>query len=182
MLKEIDKSWTLFLDRDGVINERKPGDYVRHWEEFNFLKGVKESLRVLNNHFGKILIISNQRGIAKGLIKPEELVRIHSKMLNEIESAGGRIDKIYVCPDMEGENRKPNPGMGLQAIKDFPDIELKKSVMVGDSLTDMEFGRNLGVEINVLLKSTRKDVYERLPPVDLVFDDLAAFTKELPVR
>lgn len=182
MIEKINKDWTLFLDRDGVINEMKPGSYVMHWNEFRFLNGVKEALKVLNNNFGKIVIVSNQRGVAKGLIKPEELYVIHENMMKEITEAGGRIDKIYVCPDLEGENRKPNPGMGLQALKDFPEIDLKKSVMIGDSMTDMEFGRNLGVVTNVLLKSTRKMVYLAHPAVDLVYDDLPAVAKDLPVR
>src|SRR5690242_2310096 len=100
-------------------------------------------------------------------------------MQEEIEEAGGRIDKIYVCTEMESENRKPNPGMGLQAIKDFPTIDLSKSVMIGNTLSDMKFGRNLGVAINIFLPTTRKEVPLDHEDIDLDFDNLISFAKAL---
>ena len=144
----IDKSWTLFLDRDGVINRRLPGDYVKSWEEFEFLPGVKESLAKLSGIFGRIIIVTNQQGIGKGLMTEEGLKEIHQKMITEVEAAGGRIDAVYHCPGLAKDNppcRKPNPGMGLQAQQDFPEIVFNKSVMVGDSPSDMEFGTSLGM-------------------------------------
>jgi histidinol phosphatase-like enzyme len=100
-------------------------------------------------------------------------------MLGEIEDSGGRIDKIYFCTEMESPNRKPNPGMGLQALKDFPEIELSKSIMIGNTLSDMEFGRNLGVKINIFLPTTRKDVDLKDTDIDIVFNDLISVAKEL---
>lgn len=172
----------MFIDRDGVVNEEKHDDYIHKWEEFRFYEGAKEAFRILNETFGIIVMITNQRGVAKGLTRMEDLQLIHKNMKLEIEASGGRIDKIYVCTDMESENRKPNPGMGLQALKDFPQIDLRKSIMIGNTLSDMEFGRNLGVAINIFLPTTRKDVDRQDSRIDLVFDDLISVASALPVR
>lgn len=179
LLKTINKSWTLLIDRDGVINHEKKDDYIHTWEEFEFYDGVKEAMKIFNERFGRIILVTNQRGIARGLTKLEDLELIHKNMLEEIERSGGRIDQIYFCPDMEGPNRKPNHGMGLQALKDFPDIDLSKSVMIGNTLSDMAFGRNLGVAINIFLPTTRKEVDVNDPRIDLVFPDLESAAKAL---
>lgn len=179
LLKTINKSWTLLIDRDGVINHEKKDDYIHTWEEFEFYDGVKEAMKIFNERFGRIILVTNQRGIARGLTKLEDLELIHKNMLEEIERSGGRIDQIYFCPDMEGPNRKPNHGMGLQALKDFPDIDLSKSVMIGNTLSDMAFGRNLGVALNIFLPTTRKEVDVNDPRIDLVFPDLESAAKAL---
>lgn len=181
-LKNIDKSWTLFLDRDGVINDEKHMAYINTWEEFKFYDGVKEALRVFSEKFGKIFIVTNQRGVAKGLTKEEELKLIHSNMLEEILSAGGRVDKVYYCADMHSDNRKPNPGMGLQAQKDFPEVNFSKSIMVGNTLSDMKFGRNLGVALTIFLPTTRKEVDLNHGDIDLVFPHLLSMSQALSVR
>ncbi|MEO8823634.1 MAG: HAD-IIIA family hydrolase [Ginsengibacter sp.] len=178
-LKNIDSSWALFIDRDGVINEEKHNDYIHNWEEFKFYKGVKEAFKIFNEKLGVIVLITNQRGVAKGLTKIEDLNLIHKNMKEEIEAAGGRIDNIYVCIEMESFNRKPNPGMGLQAIKDFPKINLSKSLMIGNTLSDMKFGRNLGVAINIFIPTTRKEVSLNHEDIDLVFNDLISVAKAL---
>jgi histidinol-phosphate phosphatase family protein len=178
-LKNIDSSWTLFIDRDGVVNDEKHDDYIHTWDEFKFYEGVKEAFEIFNKKFGVIVMITNQRGVAKGLTKIEDLQLIHKNMLQEIEMANGRIDRIYYCTDMESENRKPNPGMGLQAIKDFPAIDLLKSVMIGNTLSDMKFGRNLGVAITIFLPTTRKDIPLDHEDIDLVFNDLISVAKAL---
>ncbi len=178
-LKNIDASWTLFLDRDGVINDEKHLDYIHTWEEFKFYKGVKEALKVFSEKFERIFIITNQRGVAKGLTKLEDLDLIHKNMLQELRTAGGRIDKIYYCTDMESPNRKPNPGMGLQAKNDYPEIDFSKSIMIGNTLSDMKFGRNLGIAVNIFLPTTRKDIDIKHGDIDLVFDDLIAVAKTL---
>lgn len=178
-LKKINTSWTLFIDRDGVMNTEKHADYIHTWEEFKFYKGVKEAFEIFNRKLGVIVIITNQRGVAKGLTKIEDLHLIHKNMQEEIEAAGGRIDNIYLCTEMESTNRKPNTGMGLQAIKDFPEIDLSKSLMIGNTLSDMKFGRNLGVAINIFLPTTRKEVPLDHEDIDLVFDDLISVAKAL---
>lgn len=178
-LKKTNSSWTLFIDRDGVVNDEKHLDYIHTWDEFKFYEGVKEAFKIFNKKFGIIVMITNQRGVAKGLTKLEDLNLIHKNMLQEIESSEGRIDRIYFCADMESENRKPNTGMGLQAIKDFPQIDLAKSVMIGNTLSDMKFGRNLSVAINIFLPTTRKDVPLNHEDIDLVFNDLFSVAKAL---
>jgi D-glycero-D-manno-heptose 1,7-bisphosphate phosphatase len=180
-LKDIDSGWTLFIDRDGVVNNEKYLDYIHTWDEFEFYEGVTDAFKIFNKKFGVIVMITNQRGVAKGITKLNDLHVIHRNMTQEIEDAGGRIDKIYFCPEMEGPNRKPNPGMGLQAINDFPEIDLSKSVMIGNTLSDMKFGRNLGVALNVFLTTTRKDVDVNDPLIDMSFGDLISVAKELSV-
>lgn len=150
MIPVFDKSWTLFLDRDGVINYKIINDYVRTWEHFRFEDGALSALKLLSGIFNRIIVVTNQQGIGKGLYTHSELDNIHFQMLEKVGKAGGRIDKIYYCPDLAIENpvcRKPNPGMAYKAKSDFPEIDFKKSVMVGDSVCDMEFGKKLGMHL-----------------------------------
>ena len=141
------KADTLFLDRDGVINRWLPGDYVRTWEQFAFLPGILESLRKWAKHFKHIIIVSNQRGVGKGKMTQEDLDAVHARMLSEIEAAGGRIDAIYTCMELEKDHpmRKPQPGMFQAACRDYPDIDPKRSLMLGDSDYDREFAANCGM-------------------------------------
>ncbi|MDT8394778.1 MAG: HAD-IIIA family hydrolase [Bacteroidales bacterium] len=144
----INKAWTLFLDRDGVVNERLTGDYVKSPEEFRFLPGAAGAIASLSEIFGRIVIVTNQQGIGKGLMTEEDLYLIHGFMMNEIQDAGGKIDAIYFSPHLEQEDhpmRKPGTGMALRAKQDFPEIDFKRSVMVGDGIHDMAFGRKLGM-------------------------------------
>ncbi len=145
----INKEWTLFLDRDGVINKKLDNDYVKHWIEFEFLDGVLEAIKSFHEVFGRIIIVTNQQGIGKGIYRVEDLELIHKNMLYEINYFGGRIDKIYYSPYLASENhasRKPGIGMALQAQRDFPEIDFKRSIIIGDSISDMEFGRNAGMK------------------------------------
>ncbi len=142
---ELKKFNTLFLDRDGVINVRIPGGYVAKPEEFQFLEGVLEAIPLLNAIFDRILIVTNQQGIGKGLMTSEDLEEVHRRMVEEISEAGGRIEKIYFCPDLADKQpncRKPAPAMALQAKSEYPEIDFQHSWMVGDSLSDLEFGWN----------------------------------------
>ncbi|MDQ6904791.1 MAG: HAD-IIIA family hydrolase [Bacteroidota bacterium] len=180
-LSKIDDTWTLFLDRDGVINEEKHEDYIHTWDEFKFYEGVKDSLAIFSKKFGRIFIVTNQRGVGKGVTKMEDLDVIHKNMVDEIIEAGGRIDKLYFAIDLENDspNRKPNPGMGLQAKLDFPEIDFSKSIMIGNTLSDMKFGRNIGTAINIFLPTTKKDVDIKDENIDLVFDSLISAAKAL---
>jgi len=177
-LTAIDKTWTLFLDRDGVINHEKHQQYVHTWEEFNFYDGAKVAIQIFTQKFNRIVVVTNQRGVAKGLTKMEDLEIIHTNMTKDIEAVGGKIDAIYFCPEMESPNRKPNPGMGLQAAKDFKDIDFTKAIMVGNTLSDMEFGRNLGIK-TVFLTTTRPEVDTTDERIDAVYPSLIAFALEL---
>ena len=180
-LHKIDSSWSLFLDRDGVINEEKHQDYVQNWDEFRFYSGVKEAIKIFSEKFGRIFIVTNQRGVAKGITRIEDLKEMHHNMIKEIESSGGRVDKIYYAIDLEDDspNRKPNPGMGIQAKNDFPEIDFSKSVMIGNTLSDMKFGRNLRIGINIFLPTTRREVPLTHPDIDFVFDDLLSVAAAL---
>ena len=171
------KSWTLFLDRDGVINRKLPDDYVKTWNEFDFLPFVKESLAELKKFFGRIIVITNQQGVGKGLMTEKDLKEIHFEMCKTIENTGGFINKVYFCCDLAGSNsnnRKPASGMAMQAKADFPEIDFTKTVMLGDALSDMEFANNIGA-IAVLI--TNKNFFNKnnkqLP--DYVFKNLKEF-------
>jgi histidinol-phosphate phosphatase family protein len=145
--KEIDKSWTLFLDRDGVINIESVGSYITSWDEFVFHDGVLAALQKLSRIFGNIVVVSNQRGVGKGIMTLDALRDINSNMSRVIAQNGGRIDKVYSATAIKEDdhNRKPNTGMGLQAQEDFPGIDFRHSVMVGNSPGDMEFGKRLSM-------------------------------------
>ena len=179
-LTSIDKNWTLFIDRDGVINHEKKDEYILNWREFQFYDGVKEAMLIFGSKFGKIIIISNQRGVGKGLMTETDLSGIHHHMQKQIETAGGRIDKIYYCTstDIKDPNRKPNPGMAFQAKKDFPSIDFSKTIMVGNKPGDMLFGRNAGI-YTVFVKTTNPDHPLPYPDIDLAFDSLLDFAKAL---
>ena len=145
----INKNWTLFLDRDGVINKKIDNDYVKQWIEFEFIEGVLDALKFLNTVFGNIIVVTNQQGIGKKLYRKEDLEIIHKNMLYEIAYHGGKIDKVYFSPYLKRENhpyRKPGIGMALKAKEDISTINFKQSIMVGDSMSDMEFGRNAGMK------------------------------------
>ena len=138
---------TLFLDRDGVVNRWLPGDYVKTWDQFAFLPGILESLRKWAAKFKHVIIVSNQRGVGKGKMTREQLEAVHARMLAEIAAAGGRIDAIYTCSELEQDHpmRKPQPGMFLATCRDFPDIAPERSLMLGDSDYDREFAANCGM-------------------------------------
>lgn len=175
-LDQTDHSWTLFLDRDGVLNHDKDNDYIRNWDEFKFYDGVLAALSRLASQFHRIVIVTNQKGVGKKLMTPEDLELIHSNMLAAITAAGGRIDKVYFCTDLSDDslNRKPNPGMAFQAQYEFPDIDLAKSLIVGNRLSDMLFGRHAGMH-TVFLATTHPEVPDPHELVDLRYSNLPAF-------
>ncbi|MBE0639485.1 MAG: HAD family hydrolase [Bacteroidales bacterium] len=185
VISGISKQWTLFLDRDGVINERLVDDYVKRWEDFVFTPGALQSFREFDAAFGKIVVVTNQQGVGKGLMTEDELNLIHSQMVNAVNREGGRIDKVYYCTKLEHERpfcRKPNPGMALQAKRDFPEIHFKRSVMAGDSLSDLRFGKRLGMK-TVLIAPTNTMARQHPNLTDLWFKNLlefADFLKNLP--
>ena len=145
---KIDTSWTLFLDRDGVINVRLIDDYVKNINEFEFLPGVLEAFKIFAEKFGRIIIVTNQQGVGKGLMTMQDVDQVNNFMQKEIEAQKGRIDKIYVCPQLKSDPnnfRKPSPRMAYMAQRDFPEIDFEKSIMIGDSNSDIEFGKNAGM-------------------------------------
>ena len=179
-LSQIDKSWTLFLDRDGVINYENQGTYVRNWAEFIFYPRAIENIAFLNKRFQRIFLATNQRGITRELMTLADLADIHKQMLKAIEQGGGKIDRIYSCTDAEVSSpcRKPNPGMAFEAATDFPGTDLKKSLMVGNNISDMLFGKNAGMK-TVFLRTTSPDLDLPHEAIDFHFDDLDAFARAL---
>jgi histidinol-phosphate phosphatase family protein len=114
----IDPSWTLFLDRDGVINVLRVDDYVKTIDEFIFNEGALTAIGYLNTFFCRTIVVTNQQGIGKGLYSVKTLNEIHKYMVEEIANLSGTIDAIYFAPQLKAENsemRKPNIGMALAA-------------------------------------------------------------------
>ncbi|NCI46210.1 D-glycero-alpha-D-manno-heptose-1,7-bisphosphate 7-phosphatase [Sediminibacterium soli] len=175
-LATINSSWTLFLDRDGVLNHDKDNDYIRSWEEFRFYDTTLEAVTMLTGIFSRILIVTNQKGVGRGLMSLEDLTGIHTNMTAEIVAANGRIDRIYFCSDLSDDspNRKPNPGMAHQAKLDFPDIDFSKSIIVGNRTSDMAFGRNAGMH-TVFVATTHPNTPYPDPLIDLRFNSLYEF-------
>jgi len=135
---------TLFLDRDGVINHKIENDYVKSIKDFKFIPEFIYVVKDLSLLFNRIIIITNQQGIGKGLMSISDLNEIHEYMLNTINDNNGKIDKIYFCPHLASENclcRKPSPGMIQKAFQDYPDIDRSKSYFIGDSDSDMQAGK-----------------------------------------
>jgi D-glycero-D-manno-heptose 1,7-bisphosphate phosphatase len=139
----------VFLDRDGVINRKLPeGQYVTAWQHFELLPGVAEAIARLNQADLRVLVVTNQRGIALGLYGPSDVDHIHIQLNELLAQSGAHIDGFYFCPHDKRECncRKPLPGLFNQAQKDFLDIQPETSLIIGDSLSDIEFGKNLGLK------------------------------------
>ena len=138
----------VFLDRDGVINRKAPdGNYVTSWQDFHLLPGVERAIALLNQASRKVIVVTNQRGIALGRMSETDLLSIHENLRKHLDSFGARIDAIYHCPHDHGQCncRKPGTGLFEQAFRDFPDASATNSVMVGDSESDSVAGANMGM-------------------------------------
>ena len=176
------EKWTLFLDRDGVINERLVGTYVKDWKDFKFTYRALEAIKIFKEYFNPIVVVTNQQCIGKKELTRKELDTIHGNMMSEIEKSGGFVDKTYYCPNLKSDNapcRKPNPGMGWQAKKDFPIINFQKSIMVGDSFSDMEFGWQLGTKTIFIEGKSEETARTAQIPVDGRFENLWQFAEYL---
>ena len=139
---------TVFLDRDGIFNEKMPeGRYVTSWNQFKLLPGVCETIARLNRAGLRVIVVSNQRCVALGLCTTADVEAIHSAFQNFLKSRGAHVDGFYICPHDERQCncRKPLPGLFEQAVAEFPGIAAASSVMIGDSLSDIEFGCRLGM-------------------------------------
>lgn len=176
----IDNNWTLFLDRDGVINHEQHMGYVNTWEEFKFYEGSLEAFKIFTKRFKYIVVVTNQRGVGRGITKVENLELVHKNMSLEIEKNEGRIDGIYYCGDLDvnSGHRKPRTGMAFDAQRDFPAINFTKSVMVGNNTSDMEFGHSIGAA-TVLLLTTMEVVPESLTYLTASYKTLLEFAESL---
>ena len=143
----------VFLDRDGVINRDK--NFVTSWEEFEFLPGISENIKKLNDADYLVIVVTNQSGIKRGLYSEETLKQIHENMKNALEEKGAFIDDIFYCPHYDGDDcncRKPKPGMILEAAKKH-NIDLNQSWMIGDSKRDIEAGKRTGCKTILVEKN-----------------------------
>lgn len=179
---KIDSSWSLFLDRDGVINRKLPDDYVKKISEFAFIPGSAEAIAKLSGIFGNIVVVTNQQGIGKKIMQVEDLNIIHQHMLQTIQKLGGRIDKIYYCPELAEKNhidRKPNTGMAQRAKKDFPQIDFKRSIMLGDSYSDLQFGATVGMKTVFIAGDSSRFSEEIIHLSNFIVTDLMEFSKRI---
>ncbi|MCQ2284916.1 MAG: HAD family hydrolase [Bacteroidales bacterium] len=173
---------TLFLDRDGVVNVQIVDGYVMQPQQFVFHKGAIEALHQLRAHFDRLILVTNQQCVGKGLCTMAEIDAVHNWMKQQLALENAYLDAIYCCPHLASDNcgcRKPKPGMALQALRDFPEIDLSQSVMVGDSLSDIQFAQNAGVKA-VHVGAIRHPEFEEIQLLTpWHFDTLLDFSKEL---
>jgi D-glycero-D-manno-heptose 1,7-bisphosphate phosphatase len=138
---------TVILDRDGVLNRKPPkAQYVKSWQEFEWLPGAKSALRLFHERGFRVIVVSNQAGVARGELTEAELLCIHERMKQEAAEAGGAIEAIYYCPhnwDDGCECRKPKPGMIFQAQRDYC-LDLSRIVFIGDDIRDVETAEAAG--------------------------------------
>ena len=153
---------TIFLDRDGVINENPPNrGYVCRWDDFSFLPNALHAINILTKNDFRIFLVTNQAGIGKGIFTEKQLADIHQRMLTEINRYGGDIGKIYHCPHHPDDRclcRKPKPGM-LIAAADEHGLDITKTFFIGDSITDMEAARGAGTSPILVLTGHGRETY-----------------------
>jgi histidinol-phosphate phosphatase family protein len=140
------REWCLFLDRDGVINRRIVGDYIRTWRDFEWLPRAPLALKRLRECVPHLVVVTNQQGIGKGLMSTDDVAAIHHHLQAELATGGAAIDAFQVCPHLESAGcacRKPRPGLALDWLGQHPDIEPSLSIMVGDSQSDLELAHNV---------------------------------------
>lgn len=138
----------VFLDRDGVINRKAPeGVYVSRWADFDILPGVEEAIRSCNAAGQTVIVVTNQRGIALGRYGHDDLTLLHAQLQEHLSQSGAHIDGFYYCPHdkEECDCRKPKAGLFHQAFRDFPDATPSNSIMIGDSLSDIQAAESVGI-------------------------------------
>ncbi len=178
-LTEYKNEWSLFLDRDGVINKRIVDGYVKKPSEFEFLPGSLLAIEILSNIFNNIFIVTNQQGVGKGLMTGKDVEAVNRQMIGIIKENHGRISRVYYCPDLATSSpncRKPGLAMANMAKKEFPAIDFRKSYMIGDSLSDMEFGKN--AEMKCVFIGTSGEI-NIIHPSILGFTSLLEFANHL---
>lgn len=165
----------IFLDRDGVIIHNR-ARYVRSWDDVRFYRGALTALARLRASPYLVFIITNQAGIGKGYIASADVQEMNRRIVTRIQETGGKIDGVYFCPHRADEGctcRKPQPGMLLRAAQEFA-VDLQRSYMVGDALTDIEAGKRAGVGGLILVRTGRGNAQLRglngntLPPFQIV--------------
>ena len=175
---------TVILDRDGVIN-KETGDFVKNLDEWQSIAGSPEAIAHLTNNGYPIFVATNQSGIARGLYSEDTLTQIHQRMLSQVRAVGGEIAGVFYCPHVDSDDcdcRKPKSGL-LRQISQKHHIDLSKSIMVGDSIRDLQAGLSAGAW--VALVSTNEDLIRKLksdfdaPLKDVpIYADLAEFVND----
>ena len=146
----------IFLDRDGVIFENRP-DYIKSWDEAKFIPGVIDAIIKLSHSDYKVFIVTNQSAVGRGIISTETANKINHQLKEIIKQNGGMIEEIFLCPHTPEDNclcRKPKPGLILMAKKKY-NIDLEGSILIGDSITDLQAGFSAGVGKNILVRTGR---------------------------
>jgi histidinol-phosphate phosphatase family protein len=172
---------TIFLDRDGVINRNRPqGDYVKSWKEFQFLPGARDAIVRLTQAGFRLLVITNQACVGKGIVSWDTVQQIHGLMMHEIALAGGRIEAVLCCPHLPDEGchcRKPTPGLLKHAEEEYK-VNLRQAILVGDSVKDAQTAAAVGMPaIMVLSGLGRKSDFESVPFTCRLALDLAHATQ-----
>lgn len=175
---------TLFLDRDGILNVQIVGGYVRRLEEFVLVNGVLTAMQWLRPKFRRLIVVTNQQCVGKRLCTMEDIDEIHRRMRVTFEENMTPLDAVYCCPHRADAGcgcRKPAIGMALQAKADFPDLDFADSVMVGDSLTDMQFAVNAGIQ-PVHVGAQHPGEYEEIARITTMhYRNLLDFAKNFPL-
>jgi D-glycero-D-manno-heptose 1,7-bisphosphate phosphatase len=169
----------LFLDRDGVIIENRPS-YVRSWADVDIYPQALQALATFSDQPYQIIIVSNQSAIGRGLLSLAEAEAINKRLVEVIEAAGGRVDAVFMCPHTPEEKcncRKPKAGLLLQAAE-VMSLDLGRSLMIGDALSDLQAGQAAGVGRSILVRTGRGKEQETLAEAEAlrpfpVFDTLA---------
>lgn len=169
----------VFLDRDGVIIENR-ADYVRSWDDVAFLPGALAALAALGRGPWAVVIVTNQSAVGQGILSQEAAEAINARLVTAVRAAGGRIDAVYLCPHTDADGcscRKPAPGLLRRAAAEL-DLDLGRSVMIGDALSDVLVGRAAGVGRAALVRTGRGAAQEKLPAAEAlrplaVYDTLA---------
>lgn len=176
----------IFLDRDGVINN--DDDYVYKIADFQFIDGVFDACQIFKAQGYQIIIITNQAGIARGFYSEQDFQQLTQWMQQQFQEQGIAISGVYYCPHhpVHGKDkyladcqcRKPEPGMILQAAGEH-DIELSKSILIGDKISDINAGKNAGIGKNYLVKTGKTVTDEVAKQSDGVFNDLLSLAQAL---
>ncbi|MCQ2286650.1 MAG: HAD-IIIA family hydrolase [Bacteroidales bacterium] len=175
----MDTDRSLFLDRDGIVNHRIVDGYVTKPEDFIFKTDFLETMERIAPRFKKIFIMTNQQGVGKGLMTMEQVNEVHRFMCAELDKRKIHIEKVYVCPHLASENcscRKPKNGLALQAQNDYPEIDFSRSVMIGDALSDLKFGRNCGMKTVFVNDSHLELTDEIVNSADVIVNSMSELT------
>jgi histidinol-phosphate phosphatase family protein len=171
------RQWCLFIDRDGVINRQIIGDYVRQWSDFEWLPSARRGLRLLRDWAPRLVVVTNQQGVGKGLMSADDLDTIHQNLQHDLASDGVVIDAVRACPHLESACcacRKPRPGLILGWLEEYPDVDSSLCIVIGDSQSDIGLARQVAYATGECASILIGQPDQQLP-VDATFDSLGDF-------